>query len=74
MKYHELQAAANKDRKRVGRGIAAGNFGGEWVYSMVFYAPRPSSCSNTVSNECSGAEFLVSQDAEMSRLYSSGLT
>ena len=24
MKYNELQAAANKDRKRVGRGIAAG--------------------------------------------------
>lgn len=24
MKYHELQAAANKDRKRVGRGISAG--------------------------------------------------
>ena len=24
MKYHELQASANKDRKRVGRGIAAG--------------------------------------------------
>lgn len=24
MKYHELQAAANKDRKRVGRGIGAG--------------------------------------------------
>lgn len=24
MKYHELQATANKDKKRVGRGIAAG--------------------------------------------------
>jgi len=24
MKYHELQVAANKDKKRVGRGIAAG--------------------------------------------------
>lgn len=24
MKYHELQVAANKDRKRVGRGISAG--------------------------------------------------
>lgn len=24
MKYHELQVASNKDRKRVGRGIAAG--------------------------------------------------
>lgn len=24
MKYHELQAAPNKDRKRVGRGISAG--------------------------------------------------
>lgn len=24
MKYHELQAAASKDRKRVGRGISAG--------------------------------------------------
>lgn len=24
MKYHELQATANKDRKRVGRGISAG--------------------------------------------------
>jgi hypothetical protein len=57
-----------------GRGIAAGNFGGGWVCSMVFYAPRPSSCSNTVSNECSKAEFLLSRDAEMSRLCSSGLT